>query len=331
MHFQQSHLYWLAGIVLLIVAVMSWQDKANPRRLTTGLFWGLYGLLFLLGDWTYSLVGDKRALHIAVGVAVVLLALIAGFGGVKLGSYHQHTHQQREESARRLGNRLFLPALAIPLITVIGVLLFNTMPALQVALFGPGHHATLVTLFSMTAGSLTGLVMAVKMTHERLHQPVQEARRLLDSIGWAFILPQILATLGLLFTAAGVGKGISYLTLEYLAVDSRFIAVAVYTIGMALLTMVMGNAFAAFPIVTAGIGIPILVLQHGGNPAVMAAIGMFSGYCGTLMTPMAANFNIVPAALLELPDKNAVIKAQAPTGILLLAVNVFLLYFLMFL
>ncbi|MGO0765234.1 5-oxoproline transporter, DUF979 family subunit, partial [Citrobacter freundii] len=105
--------------------------------------------------------------------------------------------------------------------------------------------------------------MAIKMTHERVHQPIQEARRLLDSIGWAFILPQILATLGLLFTAAGVGNGISYLTQEYLAVDSRFIAVAVYTIGMALLTMVMGNAFAAFPIVTAGIGIPILVLQHG--------------------------------------------------------------------
>ena len=42
----------------------------------------------------------------------------------------------------------------------------------------------------------------------------------------------------------------------------------------------------------------------------MAAIGMLSGFCGTLMTPMAANFNIVPAALLELADRNAVIKAQ---------------------
>ena len=266
MNFQQSYLYWLAGAVLLIVALMSWQDKANPRRFTTGLFWGIYGVLFLLGDWTYSLFGDKRAVHIAVGVAVVVLALIAGFGGVKLGSYHQRTQQQREESASRLGNRLFFPALAIPVVTVIGVLMFNHIPGLQDALFGPGNHATLVTLFSMTAGSLIGLAMAIKMTHERVHQPIQEARRLLDSIGWAFILPQILATLGLLFTAAGVGSGISYLTQEYLAVDSRFIAVAVYTIGMALLTMVMGNAFAAFPIVTAGIGIPILVLQHGGNP-----------------------------------------------------------------
>ena len=155
------------------------------------------------------------------------------------------------------------------------------------------------------------------------HAPLAEA---LERVGKRETGP-----LGLLFTAAGVGTSISWLTEHYLAVDNRFIAVAVYAIGMAVLTMVMGNAFAAFPIVTAGVGIPILVLQHGGNPAVMAAIGMFSGYCGTLMTPMAANFNIVPAALLELPDKNAVIKAQIPTGILLLIVNVFLLYFLMFL
>lgn len=339
MNFQQQYLYWLAGAVLLIVAVMSFRDRANPRRITTGLFWGLYGLVFLVGDWTYRLLGDvlgegsneKRMLHIIVGVVVVVMALIAGFGGVRLGSYHQRTPQEREASAKRLGNKLFIPALAIPVVTVIGVLLFNNIPALQSAVFGSGNHATLITLFSMTVGCLIGLAIAVKMTREKALQPIQEARRLLDSIGWAFILPQILATLGLLFTVAGVGTAISHLTQEYLAVDNRFIAVAVYAIGMAVLTMVMGNAFAAFPIVTAGIGIPILVLQHGGNPAVMAAIGMFSGYCGTLMTPMAANFNIVPAALLELPDKNAVIKAQVPTGVLLLLVNVFLLYFLMFL
>ena len=329
--FQQSYLYWLAGFILLVVAIMSWRDKANPRRLTTGLFWGIYGLLFLLGDWTFSLVGDKRTVHIAVGVAVVLLALIAGFGGVRLGSYHQRSQQEREASAQRLGSRLFLPALAIPVITVVGVLLFYNLPSLPLALFGPGNHSTLVTLFSMTVGSLVGLVSAVIMTREKAHQPLQEARRLLDSICWAFILPQILATLGLLFTTAGVGTGIAWLTQEYLAVDSRFIAVAVYAMGTAPLTMIMGHAFAAFPIITAGIGIPVLVLQHGGNPAVMAAIGMFSGYCGTLMTPMAANFNIVPAALLELPDKNAVIKAQVPTAVLLLIANVFLLYFLMFL
>ncbi len=95
MNFQQTYLYWLAGAVLLVVAIMSWRDKSNPRRLTTGLFWGLYGLVFLLGDWTYQLVGDKRTVNIAVGGVVVVLALIAGFGGVRLGSYHQRTQEEK--------------------------------------------------------------------------------------------------------------------------------------------------------------------------------------------------------------------------------------------
>lgn len=99
MNFQQTYLYWLAGAVLLVVAIMSWRDKSNPRRLTTGLFWGLYGLVFLLGDWTYQLVGDKRTVNIAVGGVVVILALIAGFGGVRLGSYHQRS-QKRKPPAR---------------------------------------------------------------------------------------------------------------------------------------------------------------------------------------------------------------------------------------
>nr|WP_024967436.1 DUF979 domain-containing protein [Pantoea sp. IMH] len=328
--FQQQYLFWLAGFILMVVAIMSWRDKANPRRLTTGLFWALYGLVFFVGDWSVRLLGE-RSLHITIGIIVVVMALIAGLGGVKLGSYHQRTGEQRAESAKRLGNRLFLPALAIPVVTVIGVLTFNNIQGLRELVFGTGNHSTLITLFSMMVGCVVGWLIALKLTHDTPAQSVQEARRLLDAIGWAFILPQILATLGLLFTSAGVGTAISHLTETYLAVDNKFIAVATYAIGMALLTMVMGNAFAAFPIVTAGIGIPILVLQHHGNPAVMAAIGMFSGYCGTLMTPMAANFNIVPAALLELPDRNAVIKAQVPTGVLLLIANVFLLYFLMFL
>ena len=337
--FQQQYLMWLAGIILLVVAILSWRDSANPRRFTTGLFWALYGLVFLVGDWTTqmmsSLMGSDaagtRMLHITIGLIVVVMALIAGLGGVRLGRYHQRSDEEKQASALRLRNKLFLPALAIPIVTVVGVLAFNHIPGLQDAVFGPGNHATLVTLFSMMVGCVIGWLVVLKLTHEKPVQSMQETRRLLDSIGWAFILPQILATLGLLFTSAGVGSAISHLTETWLAVDNRFVAVTVYAVGMALLTMIMGNAFAAFPIITAGVGIPILVLQHGGNPAVMAAIGMFSGYCGTLMTPMAANFNIVPAALLELPDRNAVIKAQIPTGVLLLIVNIFLLYFLMFL
>jgi uncharacterized membrane protein len=87
----------------------------------------------------------------------------------------------------------------------------------------------------------------------------------------------------------------------------------------------MGNGFAAFPVMTGGVGVPVLVGVFHVNPAMMAAIGMFSGYCGTLMTPMAANFNMVPAALLELPDKNAVIRVQVPTALGILVANIVLL------
>ncbi|BET95744.1 DUF979 domain-containing protein [Xenorhabdus sp. TCT-1] len=337
--FQLQYLYALAGVLLMAVAIMSWRDKANPRRLTTGLFWALYGLIFLMGKWSHYIVAiwisdeayAQRIAFISIGVLVVFMALLAGFGGVQLGNYHQSTPKKRLESANRLGNKLFFPVLLIPVVTIIGVLMFNHIPGLQQAVFGEGNHSILVTLFSITLGCLIGLVMALRISRDAITQPIQETRRLLDAIGCVFILPQLLATLGLLFTTAGIGTVIAHLTESYITVDNRFVAVVAYVFGMALLTMVMGNAFAAFPIVTAGIGIPILILQHGGNPAVMAAIGMFSGYCGTLMTPMAANFNLVPAALLELPDRNAVIKAQIPTGCVLLFTNVFLLYFLLFL
>jgi uncharacterized membrane protein len=139
----------------------------------------------------------------------------------------------------------------------------------------------------------------------------------------------MLAMLGLLFNEAGVGTAVAHVTTTYINLDFKLVAVMVYVLGMALFTVIMGNGFAAFPVMTGGVGVPVLVGIYGGNPAVMAAIGMFSGYCGTLMTPMAANFNIVPAALLELPDKNAVIKAQLPTALMMLVVNIVLLYVLM--
>ena len=98
---------------------------------------------------------------------------------------------------------------------------------------------------------------------------------------------------------------------------------------MALFTVIMGNGFAAFSVITVGIGIPFLIMQ-GADPVVVGAMGLTAGYCGTLLTPMAANFNIMPAALLETKSKYAVIKAQAPTAVVMLIIHIFLMYFLAF-
>ncbi len=312
-----QHLYYLVGAILAITAVMTVADRDNPKRFSSGLFWALYSLVFLIGDLLPP---------IWVGTGAVVMALIAGFGGVGAGKHAPRTPAEYQTSAKRLGNRLFIPALAIPLITMIGTLSAKHLTVGGVPLIDPKN----TTLVSLGVGCVLSLALACWLTRESPVQGLRESRRLTDALGWALVLPQMLGMLGLVFSDAGVGKAVAYITTSYINMDIRFVACAVYVIGMALFTIIMGNGFAAFPVMTGGVGVPILLGVYHGDPAVMAAIGMLSGYCGTLLTPMAANFNIVPAALLELPDKNAVIRAQVPTALALLTCNVFLMYFLMF-
>jgi uncharacterized membrane protein len=309
-------LYLLVGLLLGFVALLTALDRGHPRRFTSVLFWGLYAAVYLAGDFMAPALA---------GALMIAMALLAGCGLVKPGKHGTLDDTDRRASAARLGNRLFLPALVIPLVTVLGATVLKDVHIGELALFDKAN----LTLASLGLGALLALGAACRLTRASPLQGLREGRRLVDAMSWAVTLPHMLAVLGLLFTEAGVGKAVAQVTTSWFAVDSRFAAVALYCIGMALFTIIMGNGFAAFPVIAGGIGIPVLVGQYHADPAVMAAIGMFSAYCGTLMTPMAANFNIVPAALLELPDKNAVIKAQIPTALPLLAANIVLLYLLM--
>ncbi|QKF52224.1 DUF979 domain-containing protein [Pseudomonas graminis] len=311
-----QYLYWLAGVILAITAFMTATDRTNPKRWTTGLFWGLFAIAFLVGE---------KLPPVWVGIGVIVMAVIAGFGGVGFGQHENLNDRARRESAGRLKNKLFIPALAIPLVTVIGAVLLKNIKFGEVFLLDPANS----TFVSLGIGSLVALALACWLTRDTPVQAMRESRRLTEALGWALVLPQMLAMLGLVFNDAGVGKAVAHLATAYINLDFRLVAVMVYVLGMALFTIVMGNGFAAFPVMTGGIGVPVLVGMYGANPAVMAAIGMFSGYCGTLMTPMAANYNLIPAALLELPDKYAVIKAQIPTALAMLVANILLLYFLM--
>jgi uncharacterized membrane protein len=309
--------YLLVGAMLLLIAVMTLRDRHHPRRHAAALFWGLYALVYLAGE---------RLPPQAVGLAMVVMALLAGLGGVLPGRHGARTAAERAASAQHLGHRLLLPALLIPAVTITAATL------LKHAQVGgrPLLEAHNVTLVGLGCGALLAVAAACWLTRATPAQALREARRLVDAMGWAVVLPHMLAVLGLLFVQAGVGKAVAQVVTQWLALDTRLAAVAVYCVGMALFTIVMGNGFAAFPVMAGGVGIPVLVGVYHADPAVMAAIGMFSAYCGTLMTPMAANFNIVPAALLELDDQYGVIKAQLATALPLLAVNVGLLYFLMY-
>lgn len=311
-----DYFYLLMGAVLALVALLALRDPHNPRRHSSALFWGLYALVYLAGE---------RLPPAVVGVIMLTMALIAGFGGVSLGRHDERTRVQRRVTARRLGHWLLAPALVIPAVTIAGATLLKQARIGGLLLLDP-HNVALV---SLGCASLLATALACRLTRATPMQALREARRLIDSMGWALVLPHMLAVLGLLFAEAGVGKAVAQLISSYVSLDTRLLAVLAYCVGMALFTIVVGNGFAAFPVIAGGIGVPVLVGVYHADPAVMAAIGMFSAYCGTLMTPMAANFNIVPAALLELSDRHGVIRAQLPTALPLLAANVALLYFLM--
>jgi uncharacterized membrane protein len=312
-----EHVYWLTGLMMAGVAIVNWRDRSNPRRFNNSAFWGVYAITFLAGS---------RLTDLANGLLVIAMVLVASIRGLGQGQKESATREEREDSARRWGNKLFVPALAIPLVTVAGTILFK-----RISIYGtPVVDVKQVTLISLAIATVLALALGMIMLRPPLLAPIKEARRLLDAVGWAAVLPQMLAALGALFAIAGVGNVVSGLAQRWIPLDNPFAVVTTYAIGMAVFTMIMGNAFAAFPVMTAGIGLPLIVHKFGGDPTVMAAIGMLSGFCGTLMTPMAANFNIVPTALLELPDEYAVIKVQIPTALMLLGANILLMNFLVF-
>jgi uncharacterized membrane protein len=319
-----EYVYWLCGAIL---ASCAWLD-VRARRWTQAAFWGILAAAFLGGDAVLAAhsSGNEMPAQLA-GVGVVALALLAGFGlRARAPAESDNSIGEREASAQRLGNRLFVPALAIPIVTLVLVLAQPTLRAQAIGIFDSRQE----TLVALGVACIVALLIALAVTRENLRTAIGESSRLLNALSWAALLPMLLATLGAVFAATGVGESIAHLTTAAIPTDSRLACVLAYALGMVVFTIIMGNAFAAFPVLTAGIGLPLLIAQHHANPAALCALGMLSGYCGTLLTPMAANFNIVPAALLELRDPYGVIRAQWPTALVLLVVNIGLIFWCAF-
>ncbi|KTR52820.1 DUF979 domain-containing protein [Curtobacterium oceanosedimentum] len=361
-------LYWLIGAFFVVVAVLIAADAGHAKRLGIAAFWGILGVSFPVGTFVVSGAVPAWVLGVAVLVMVALagagltgttsrtrVAAVPGAGtgaptgpadptgtvervpaqeGVAAAQGRSATSvlattgpEERAASARRFGNRLFVPALVVP---VVAVLVATLGPLVRIGdrpLLAEGS----ATLTGLGLGSVLAVVVAVLVLRPpSVATPVREGGRLLQAIGWAALLPQMLSTLGIVFTQAGVGAAVGTITKAVLPDGSLLAAVVLYCVGTAVFTVIMGNAFAAFPIMTAAIGWPVLVQQFDGNPAAIFAIGMLAGFCGTLVTPMAANFNLVPAALLEMRDKYGPIKAQLPTAVVLLAVNTGIMYLVAF-
>lgn len=296
-----DYVYLLVGIILFIFAIQSFLDKEHKYRIGTGLFWLLYSVSFIFGSYLSKEIN---------GWLVIIMAGIVLVKQLGKGHYFESAIEFKKGEAVRIGNVIFVPALLVGIITFI-----------------IGFFTKLGALVGLGIAAIIAMCAALYITRGTINQGFHEGRRLIDAIGWTAILSQLLAALGYLFNLAGVGKIISSAVASVVPADNVFLIVVAYCIGMVLFTMIMGNAFAAFAMITSAIGIPMLVVAHGANPAAVGAIAMLAGYCGTLMTPMAANFNIVPVALLEMRDQYGVIKAQIPIALAMLVLNILLMYY----
>ena len=318
-----THVFYLIGALFAGTAVL---NAAERRWLHAG-FWAILALPCLVGD--PILAANKAGVRWpaqAMGAGVLALAVLAALMRSRPTAESAEQVAAREASAARLGDRLFVPILAIP--AIVAALVLGAWPAGSPVprVIDPAQLA----LISFGVAAAIALIAGLAVTRAHPVRGLTEGRRLLDTMGWPVVLPVLLAALGAVFAETGVGKAIAALVEAVIPTDSAAACLLAFGLGMVAFTAIMGNAFAAFPVMMAGIGLPLLVKLHGAQPAVLGAMGMLTGYCGTLVTPMAANFNVIPVLLLELRDPHAVIRAQWPTALALLIGNLILMGVLVF-
>lgn len=295
--------YIVIGCQFLHTAYCSCKDKTNPVRFGTAGFWALLGISFIGGSYLPSLY---------IGAIVVILALLTLFKQVRIGTLPTVDEVKANIEAKRLKNKIFIPVMLMALIALV--------------------LAKVIPEFSKISISLAALLATISLlliTKSHPKSLLSENNRMVQQVSTSGIVPQLLGALGAIFTVAGVGDLISHLISDFVPSGSRFMGVVAYVLGMVLFSMIMGNAFAAFTVITAGVGVPF-VFSLGANPIIASALAMTAGCCGTLLTPMAANFNTLPVALLDMKNPNGVIKAQVGVAIVMIILHVFLMYFLAF-
>lgn len=305
-------LYILCGLVCFFSVFATLKDKKHPSRIPTAIFWAFLGVIFAFSK-IGVLLGNPNIVisNRVVGYMVLVMTVLSAAKLVKFNTFGQSTEEFKKKASERIGNKIFIPALTLAVVAFLVAQVWTKQ---------------LGSLVALGIAAVIAAIAALAITKGKPAEMVEDGRRLFEIVGPVSILPQLLAALGAVFTAAGVGTVISNGIKTVIPEGNLLMGVIAYCVGMAVFTMIMGNAFAAFAVITAGIGVPFVIAQ-GGSPVIVSALGLTAGFCGTLLTPMAANFNIVPTAILEIKDKRyGVIKYQAPVALTMLAIHIALMY-----
>ena len=275
---------WLIiGLITIYAGIKNLLDKENPSRVGTAVFWCSFGIVCGFGTWLPAKVS---------GALVLIMCLPPIFKKVKIGKVDNPTKEHTEQQFKKIGMKIFIPAFSVAVCSLFFALFSN-----------------MSSMVAITLGVVVAMILLIAYDSKQ-NKPVvflKDSERFLGITGPLSMLPQLLGCLGGVFTAAGVGDVVAQLVEKIVPKGNVNIGIIVYAIGMVLFTMIMGNAFAAITVMTVGIGAPF-VLAYGANPVVIGMLALTCGYCGTLLTPMAANFNILPVAILNMKDRWGVIK-----------------------
>lgn len=287
----------IIGLITIYAGIKNLLDKENPSRVGTAVFWCSFGIVCGFGSWLPAKVS---------GVLVLIMCLPPIFKKVKIGKTDNPTKEHTEQQFKKIGMKIFVPAFSVAVCSLFFALFSN-----------------MSSMVAITVGVIVAMVllMAFDIKQNKPAVFLNDSERFLGITGPLSMLPQLLGCLGGVFTAAGVGDVIAQLVEKIVPKGNVNIGIIIYAIGMVLFTMIMGNAFAAITVMTVGIGAPF-VLAYGANPVVIGMLALTCGYCGTLLTPMAANFNILPVAILNMKDRWGAIKNQVLVAIFMLVFQI---------
>lgn len=286
----------IVGLIAFYAGIKNLMDKENTSRIGTAIFWCSFGVVTALGSWLPPKVS---------GALVIVMCMPAIFKKVKVGRVSAPTREYTKAQYGKIGMKIFVPALTVAVMSLFFSLFSNVS-----------------SMVGITIG--VAISMVLLMVYSRDNKPkvfLDDSERFLSLMGPLCMLPQLLGCLGGVFTAAGVGDVVAGLVGNVVPEGNVNLGIVVYAIGMMLFTMIMGNAYAAITVMTVGIGGPF-VLAYGANPVVIGMLALTCGFCGTLCTPMAANFNIVPVAILDMKDRWGVIKNQVLVAIIMITIQI---------
>lgn len=287
----------IIGLITIYAGIKNLLDKENPSRVGTAVFWCSFGIVCGFGSWLPAKVS---------GALVLIMCLPPIFKKVKIGKTDNPTKEHTEQQFKKIGMKIFVPAFSVAVCSLFFALFSN-----------------MSSMVAITVGVIVAMILLMAFDAKQNKPAVflNDSERFLGITGPLSMLPQLLGCLGGVFTAAGVGDVIAQLVEKIVPKGNVNIGIIVYAIGMVLFTMIMGNAFAAITVMTVGIGAPF-VLAYGANPVVIGMLALTCGYCGTLLTPMAANFNILPVAILNMKDRWGAIKNQVLVAIFMLVFQI---------